>query len=172
MAFQSLIQKYKTAERWLSSYSDLYWYQVDWYELDESQKLMFGEDADYGFYVDKVVNFFKMLPKKTIGVRILPIEPGMERETLGHILVTEFEIAVPDVVLRDAGISPRVGDVIASAGVFDELAELESFDQFTKPVFVRFVQEIKPATFVLMHNNVLEWRIRVSESDVVFRYAV
>jgi hypothetical protein len=74
--------------------------------------------------------------------------------------------------LRQEGVSLRVGDVVASAGVFEELAQLKSFEQFTKPVFVRFVQDVKPSMFVLQYNNTLEWRMRVSEADVVFRLAV
>jgi hypothetical protein len=49
---------------------------------------------------------------------------------------------------------------------------LKSFEQFTKPVFVRFVQNIQPSVFVLKHNNVLEWALEVSEADVVFRLSV
>jgi hypothetical protein len=142
--------------------------------LDESLKegLMLGDMSDYEFYVDKVVNFFKVLPKKTLYVRVLAPEAETEQDTLGYILTSSFEIAVADALLRQEGVSPRVGDVVASAGVFEELAQLKSFEQFTKPVFVRFVQEIKPSVFVLQHNNVLEWKLRVSDADVVFRLLV
>lgn len=172
MYFRNLIAKYGTAEKWLLKYSQLYWYPVDYYMLDESQRLMLSEVSDYEFYVDKVVNFFKVLPKKTLYVRILAPEAETEQDTLGWLLTTRFKIAVADVLLRQEGVSPRVGDVVASAGVFEELAQLKSFEQFTKPVFVRFVQDIKPSVFVLQHNNVLEWRMRVAESDVVFRLLV
>jgi hypothetical protein len=142
--------------------------------LDESLKegLMLGDMSDYEFYVDKVVNFFKVLPKKTLYVRVLAPEAETEQDTLGYILTSSFEIAVADVLLRQEEVSPRVGDVVASAGVFEELAQLKSFDQFTKPVFVRFVQEIKPSVFVLQHNSTLEWKLRVSDADVVFRLLV
>jgi hypothetical protein len=172
--FQNLIAKYKTAEQWMLQYSRLYWYPVDYYMLDENQRerLMSGEMSEYEFYVDKVVNFFKVLPKKTLYVRILAPEAETEQDILGYILTTGFEVCVPDVQLRQEEVSLRVGDVVASAGVFEELAQLKSFEQFTKPVFVRFVQDIKPSVFVLQHNNVLEWRMRVSEADVVFRLAV
>ena len=172
MYFRNLIAKYGTAEKWLLKYSQLYWYPVDYYMLDESQRLMLGEMTEYEFYVDKVVNFFKVLPKKALYVRILAPEAETEQDTLGWLLTTRFKIAVADVLLRQEGVSPRVGDVVASAGVFEELAQLKSFEQFTKPVFVRFVQDIKPSVFVLQHNNVLEWRMRVAESDVVFRLLV
>jgi hypothetical protein len=140
--------------------------------LDEEQRLMLGEITDYEFYVDKVINFFKLLPKKTLYVRVLSPEADMEQETLGYILTSRFRIAVPDVVLRVEGVSPRAGDVIASVGVFEEIAQLKSFEQFTKPVFVRFVQNIQPSIFVLQHNNVLEWVMEVSDTDVVFRLYV
>jgi hypothetical protein len=172
MYFQSLIAKYKTAETWLLQYSRLYWYPVDYFMLDENQKVMLGEMTDYEFYVDKVVNFFKVLPKKTLYVRILAPEAETEQDILGYLLTTSFEVAVADVLLRQEGVSLRVGDVIASAGVFEELAQLKSFEQFTKPVFVRFVQDIKPSVFVLQHNNVLEWKMRVADADIVFRLAV
>jgi hypothetical protein len=167
-----LIAKYKTAERWLLKYSQLYWYPVDYYMLDEDQKLMLGEMTEYEFYVDKVVNFFKVLPKKTLYVRILAPSAETEQETLGYILTTGFEICVPDVLLRETGVALRVGDVVCSSRVFETLAELKSFQQFTQPVFVRFVQDIKPSVFVLQHSNTLEWRMRVSDSDVVFRLSV
>lgn len=172
MYFKNLLARYKTAEQWLLKYSQLYWYPVDYYMLDEEQRLMLGEMAEYEFYVDKVVNFFKLLPKKTLYVRILSPEDEVEQDTLGYILTHSFEIAVADVLLRQEGVSPRVGDVVASAGVFEEVAQLKSFEQFTKPVFVRFVQDIKPSIFVLQHNNVLEWKMRVSDADIVFRIAV
>jgi len=174
MYFRNLLAKYRTAERWLVQYSQLYWYEVDYYMLDESLKegLMLGEMTEYEFYVDKVVNFFKLLPKKTLYVRVLAPEAETEQDTLGWILTSKFQIAVADILLRQEGVSPRVGDVVASAGVFEELAQLKSFDQFTKPVFVRFVQSIKPSVFVLQHNNVLEWVMEVSDSDVVFRLLV
>ena len=140
--------------------------------LDEEQRLMLGDISDYEFYVDKVLNFFKVLPKKTLYVRVLNPEADAEQDTLGYILTSRFRIAVADVLLRQEGVSPRVGDVVASAGVFEELARLKSFDQFTKPVFVRFVQNIEPSIFVLQHNNVLEWVMEVSDSDVVFRFLV
>jgi hypothetical protein len=142
--------------------------------LDESERerLMLGEMSDYEFYVDKVVNFFKLLPRKTLYVRILAPEADMEQDTLGYILTSKFRVAVPDILLRAAEVSPRVGDVIASVGVFEEIAQLKSFEQFTKPVFVRFVQNIQPSIFVLQHNNVLEWVLEVSEADVVFRLLV
>jgi hypothetical protein len=140
--------------------------------LDESQRVMLGEISEYEFYVDKVVNFFMVLPKKTLYVRILAPEAETEQDILGYLLVSRFRVAVADVLLRQEGVSPRVGDVIASAGVFEELAQLKSFEQFTKPVFVRFVQDIKPSIFVLQHNNVLEWVLEVSEADVVFRLLV
>jgi len=172
MYFDRLLPKYRTAELWLLKYSKLYWYSVDYYMLDEEQRLMLGEIADYEFYVDKVINFFKLLPKKTLYVRILEPEADMEQETLGYILTSKFRVAVPDVVLRVEGVSPRVGDVVASAGVFEEVAQLKSFEQFTKPMFVRFVQNIQPSIFVLQCNNVLEWVIEVSDADVVFRLYV
>jgi hypothetical protein len=140
--------------------------------LDENQRLMLGEISEYEFYVDKVVNFFKLLPKKTLYVRVLSPEAETEQDTLGWILTSRFQIAVADILLRQEGVSPRVGDVVASAGVFEELAQLKSFDQFTKPVFVRFVQNIKPSVFVLQHNNVLEWVMEVADSDIVFRLLV
>jgi hypothetical protein len=145
---------------------------VDYYALDENHRLMLGEMSEYEFYVDKVVNFFKLLPKKTLYVRVLSPEADTEQDTLGWILTSSFEIAVADVLLRQEGVSPRVGDVVASAGVFEELAELKSFEQFTKPVFVRFVQEIKPSVFVLQHNNAVEWKMRLADSDIVFRLLV
>jgi len=172
MYFRNLIAKYGTAEKWLLKYSQLYWYPVDYYMLDESQRLMLSEVSDYEFYVDKVVNFFKVLPKKTLYVRILAPEAETEQDTLGWLLTTRFKIAVADVLLRQEGVSPRVGDVVASAGVFEELAQLKSFEQFTKPVFVRFVQDIKPSVFVLQHNNTIEWVMEVSDADVVVRLAV
>jgi len=174
MYFQNLIAKYKTAELWLLRYSQLYWYPVDYYMLDESLKegLMLGEISDYEFYVDKVVNFFKVLPKKTLYARILAPGAETEQDTLGYILTMGFEVCVPDILLRQEGVSLRVGDVVASAGVFEELAQLKSFEQFTKPVFVRFVQDIKPSVFVLQYNNVLEWKMRVSDADVVVRLLV
>jgi len=122
--------------------------------------------------VDKVVNFFKVLPKKTLYVRLLAPEADTDQDILGSILITSFEVAVSDALLRQEGVSLRVGDVVASAGVFDKLAQLKSFDQFTEPVFVRFVQDIKPSVFVLQYNNTIEWRMRVSDADVVFRLAV
>jgi hypothetical protein len=145
---------------------------VDYYMLDEEQRLMLGEMTDYEFYVDKVVNFFRVLPKKTLYVRVLSPEADTEQDTLGYILTSRFRVAVADVLLRQEGVSPRVGDVVASAGVFEELAKLKSFEQFTKPVFVRFVQNIQPSVFVLQHNNVLEWVMEVSDADVVFRLSV
>jgi len=172
MTFRSLIGRYKVAERWLAVYSGLYWYEVDYYQLDEEERKMLGDLQKYEFYVDKVVNFFKMLPRKTLGVRILNSDVDVENETLGYIFSSSFEVAVPDIVLRENDVKVGVGDVIASAGVFDELAKLRSFEEFTKPVFVRFVQEIRPSVYVVQMNNVLEWRLRVSDSDVVFRLAV
>ena len=172
MYFKNLIAKYRTAENWLLRYSQLYWYPVDYYALDEDHRLVLGEMSSYEFYVDKVVNFFKLLPKRTLYVRVLSPEAESEQDTLGWLLTSRFQIAVADVLLRREGVSPRVGDVVASAGVFEELAQLKSFDQFTKPVFVRFVQNIKPSVFVLQHNNVLEWVMEVSDSDVVFRLLV
>jgi len=170
--FRNLISKFKTAEKWLLEYSQLYWYPVDYYMLDEDQRVMVGELKDYDGYVDKVVNFFKVLPRKTLYVRLLAPEAETEQDTLGLILTTGFEMCVADVLLRQEGVSLRVGDVVASAGVFDKIAQLKSFDQFTEPVFVRFVQDIKPSVFVLQYNNTLEWRMRVSDADVVFRLAV
>jgi hypothetical protein len=140
--------------------------------LDESERVMVGELNEYDMYVDKVVNFFKVLPKKTLYVRLLAPEAETEQDTLGWLLTAKFKVAVADVLLRQEEVSPRVGDVIASAGVFEELAQLKSFEQFTKPVFVRFVQDIKPSVFVLQHNNILEWVMEVSDADVVFRLAV
>ena len=172
MYFKSLLAKYYTAELWLLKYSQLYWYPVDYYMLDEEHRLMLGEMSEYEFYVDKVVNFFRVLPKKTLYVRVLSPEINTEQDILGYILTSGFRIAVADVLLRQEGVSPRVGDVVASAGVFEELAKLRSFEQFTKPVFVRFVQSIQPSIFVLQHNNVLEWVLEVSDSDVVFRFLV
>jgi hypothetical protein len=172
MYFKNLIAKYETAERWLLAYSRLYWYPVDYFALDENHRLMLGELSEYEFYVDKVVNFFKMLPKKTLYVRVLSPDADTEQDTLGYILTSRFQVAVADVLLRQEGVSPRVGDVVASAGVFEELAQLKSFEQFTKPVFVRFVQNIKPSVFVLQHNNVLEWVMEVADSDIVFRLLV
>ena len=172
MYFRNLIAKYGAAEKWLLKYSQLYWYPVDFFMLDEDQKLMLGEMTEYEFYVDKVVNFFKVLPKKTLYVRILAPSAETEQDTLGWLLTTGFEICVPDIQLRSNGVALRVGDVVASAGVFEEIAQLKSFEQFTKPVFVRFVQDIKPSIFVLQHNNVLEWRVRVAEADVVFRLLI
>jgi hypothetical protein len=133
---------------------------------------MVGELSEYDRYVDKVVNFFKVLPKKTLYVRLLAPEAETEQDILGWLLTAKFKVAVADVLLRQEEVSPRVGDVIASAGVFEELAQLKSFEQFTKPVFVRFVQDIKPSVFVLQHNNILEWVMEVSDADVVFRLAV
>ena len=129
MYFKNLIAKYGTAERWLLKYSQLYWYPVDYYMLDESLKegLMLGEISDYEFYVDKVVNFFKVLPKKTLYARILAPGAETEQDTLGWILTMGFEVCVPDILLRQEGGSLRVGDVVASAGVFEELAQLKSF---------------------------------------------
>lgn len=172
MYFRNLITKYGTAEKWLLRYSQLYWYPVDYFQLDEDQRVMVGELSEYDRYVDKVVNFFKVLPKKTLYVRLLAPEADMEQDTLGWLLTSRFQIAVADIILREGGVSPRVGDVVASAGVFDKLAQLKSFEQFTEPVFVRFVQGIKPSVFVLQHNNVLEWVMEVAEADVVFRLAV
>jgi hypothetical protein len=172
MYFKNLIAKYGTAELWLLKYSQLYWYPIDYYMLDEEQRLMLGDISDYEFYVDKVVNFFKVLPKKTLYVRILGSEADTEQDTLGYILTSRFSVAVADVLLRQEEVSPRVGDVVASAGVFEELAKLKSFEQFTKPVFVRFVQNIQPSIFVLQHNNVLEWIMEVSDADVIFRLSV
>jgi hypothetical protein len=163
--------KYQIAEQWLLQYSQLYWYPVDYYMLDESQRVMLGELNDYEFYVDKVVNFFMMLPKKTLYVRILAPEAETEQNILGYILTMGFDVAIPDILLRQEQVALRVGDVIASAGVFEELAQLKSFEQFTKPVFVRFVQDIKPSIFVLQYNNTLEWKLRVSDADIVFRLA-
>jgi len=170
--FRNLITKYRTAERWLLEYSQLYWYPVDYFQLDEDQRVMVGELSEYDRYVDKVVNFFKVLPKKTLYVRLLAPEAETEQDTLGWLLTSRFRIAVADIILREGGVSPRVGDVVASAGVFDKLSQLKSFEQFTEPVFVRFVQEIKPSVFVLQHNNVLEWVMEVADADVVFRLAV
>lgn len=172
MYFRNLISKFKTGEQWLLQYSQLYWYPVDYYMLDEDQRVMVGELSEYDRYVDKVVNFFKVLPKKTLYVRLLAPEAETEQDTLGYILTTGFEVCVADVLLRREGVSLRVGDVVASAGVFDKISQLKSFEQFTEPVFVRFVQDIKPSVFVLQHNNTIEWRMRVSDADVVFRLAV
>ena len=172
MYFRNLISKFKTGEQWLLQYSQLYWYPVDYYMLDESEREMVGELSEYDRYVDNVVNFFKVLPKKTLYVRLLAPEAETEQDTLGWLLTAKFKVAVADVLLRQEEVSPRVGDVIASAGVFEELAQLKSFEQFTKPVFVRFVQDIKPSVFVLQHNNILEWVMEVSDADVVFRLAV
>jgi hypothetical protein len=172
MYFDRVLPKYQTAEMWLLKYSQLYWYPVDYYMLDEEHRLMLGEMSEYEFYVDKVVNFFKLLPSKTLYARILAPEADMEQDTLGYILTSKFRVAVPDILLRAAEVSPRVGDVIASVGVFEEIAQLKSFEQFTKPVFVRFVQNIQPSVFVLQHNNVLEWVLEVSEADVVVRLLV
>jgi len=172
MYFKNLLVKYRTAEEWLLKYSQLYWYPVDYFALDESHRLMLSEVSEYEFYVDKVVNFFKLLPKKTLYVRVLAPEADTEQDTLGWLLTSRFQIAVADVLLRREGVSPRVGDVVASAGVFERLAQLKSFEQFTEPVFVRFVQVIKPSVFVLQHNNVLEWVMEVADSDIVFRLAV
>jgi hypothetical protein len=171
MYFKNLIAKYQIAEQWLLQYSQLYWYPVDYYMLDEGHRVMLGELSDYEFYVDKVVSFFVMLPKKTLYARILGPGAETEQNTLGYILTVGFEIAVPDVLLRKEQVALRVGDVVASAGVFEELAQLKSFEQFTKPVFVRFVQDIKPSIFVLQYNNTLEWKMRVSDADIVFRLA-
>jgi hypothetical protein len=169
MAFQSLLQKYKTLEQWLVSYSGLYWYQVDYYEMDSSVNLMAGNQSDYSFYLDKVINYFSVLPKKTIPARILSPDSNADKDTLGYILNTAFDVVVPDVVLRNAGISVRVGDVVCSAGVFGQLANLKDFSQFTQPVFVRLVQSVAPRSFVLQHNNIIEWDIKVSNSDVIVR---
>ncbi len=169
MPFRNLLHKYRTAEALLARYESLYYYQVDYYQVDEVNFFYKGRE-DYDTYLDWVVSYFVAKEKVTIPVRIFEWRQDEEEANLGKILSTGFSIGVLDKVLRDYGISVRVGDVVASAGVFDELANLKDYSQLVKPVFVRLVQRVEPHVYILQGNNVLEWRLQVSDTDVVFRY--
>lgn len=171
MSFVNLVlAKFRSAERFLNEYAKLYWYEADLYMVDEGSVPVISDD--YGLYLDYVVTKFRSLPKVTIPVRFVELESDLEENELGAILTTGFSLGVLDSVLREKKVSLRVGDVIATARVFDELAELKSFEQFTKPAFVRVVQSIVPRTLMIGLMNVVEWVIRVSDTDVVFRYYV
>lgn len=169
MAFTNLLRKYKTAEALLQRYEELYYYQVDYYMVDD-QNFVYQQQEDYDRYLDWVVSYFVALPKVTIPVRIFGWRVDEDENVLGKILSSGFSLGVLDKVLREYGVSVRVGDVVASAGVFTELANLKDYNQFVKPVFVRLVQKVEPNVFILQGNNVLEWKIDLSDTDVVFRY--
>lgn len=169
MAFTNLLGKYKTAEALLQRYEELYYYQVDYYMVDD-QSFVYQQQEDYDRYLDWVVSYFVTLPKVTIPVRIFGWRVDEDENVLGKILSSGFSLGVLDKVLREYGVSVRVGDVVASAGVFTELVNLKDYNQFVKPVFVRLVQKVEPNVFILQGNNVLEWKIDLSDTDVVFRY--
>lgn len=165
-----LLGKYIVAQRLLNEYANLYWYKVDVYCVDESTLPEMTED--YALYLDYVITKFVTLPKKSIPVRFLESSAEVEEHMLGNILTSGFTIGVLDSVLRENRVSLKVGDIIATHRVFEEIATLKSFEQFTKPAFVRIVQSIVPRTFMVANVNILEWEVRLSDTDVVFRYQI
>lgn len=165
-----VLSKYKAAQRFLHEYAKLYWYVVDVYCVDESALPPMTED--YAMYLDFVITKFVTLPKKTIPVRFLESSVDVEENMLGNILTSGFAICVLDSILRENKVSLKVGDIISTHRVFEDIAELKSFSQFTKPAFVRIVQSIVPRTFMVANVNTLEWEIRLSDTDVVFRYQI
>ena len=175
MAFVSLVfPKFSVAQRLLSEYEKLYFYEVDYYMVDDVDLQSILQSGGRDMYLDYVVNYFSMLEPVRIPVRIGEVRTDQEEQTLGHILSTGFTIFVLDNVLREKGVGVRKGDVVASSGIFSELARMkdEGYRVFTRPAFVRLVQSVSPHSYVLQQNNVLEWAIMVSDTDVVFRYYV
>lgn len=171
MSFRNLaLAKHLSAERFLKEYAKLYWYEVDLYMVDES--LVSPVTDDYGLYLDYVVSKFQSLPKITVPVRFVDLESDVEENEFGAFLTTGFNLGILDSILREKQVSLRIGDVISTSRIFEELANLKSFEQFTKPAFVRVVQSIVPRTVMIGLMNVLEWVVRVSDTDVVFRYYV
>lgn len=173
MAFENLIiPKTISANSLLQNYEELYYVWIDVYNVDESSIPTVLDKEDYEMYLDLVITKFKSLPKKSIPVRF--IEPRVEEEEreLGYRLTTGFRLGVLDGVLRTYGVSLRVGDIITTYRIFEELGDLKSFEQFTKTAFVRPIQAIVPAVYTLSMQNALEWEIQVSDTDIVFRYFV
>lgn len=167
-----LLAKYKVAESLLNSYANLYWYRVDVYMVDESLVQRGADDVDYDLYLDYLRTKYKSLPRVTIPVRFIATENDVEGRDWSFVLGTGFRLGILDKVLRDNNVSLRVGDVIATSRILDQVMEHQSFDVFSQPVFVRIVQTIVPHTYVVSGINVMEWEVMVSDRDVVFRYFV
>lgn len=165
-----LFSRYFSAIRFLHQYSDLYNYTIDVYEVDESSIPPLIED--HSLYLDFIVTKFVSLPKKTIPVRFIDRRVEVEGRELGSIVTSGFSIGILDSVLREHKVTLKVGDVVATSNVFEELAQIKSFELFTKPAFVRVVQSIVPNIVLLTLNTVVEWRVELSSTDVVFRYYV
>lgn len=163
-------QKYKTAEALLELYQQIYSYKVDIYSVDLSQVPEITDD--YYLYLDWVLHKFVSLPKVTVPARIIQSNVDIEDREYTYLLTSGFTIGVLDLVLRKNRVSLRVGDIIATHRVFEELSQLGSFEAFTRPAFVRQIVSITPHTYVYGMLNVVEWAIRVSDTDIVFRYHV
>jgi hypothetical protein len=169
MLYDWMSAKYGSAEAWLDSYSGMYWYPIDFYAVDETVDLRPAQSDLYSFYLDRVVNYFQSLPKVTLPARIIGNTTDTEPDDLGYIFRHSFIVVVPDIALRKNRVSLRVGDVVTTAGLFGEMADLKDFSQYTKPAFVRLIQRISPQSYALVYHHTLEWGLEVSDTDVIFR---
>ena len=167
-----ILPKFKVAENLLNRRAYLYWYMVDVYSVDESRVSITGNESDYDLYLDYLMTNVETLNAVTIPVRFIESASDVDNREWVYVLSTGFSIGILDSVLRDKKVSLKVGDVIATARILPEVAQHKSFDVFTKPVFVRIVQSVVPRTYVVANVNVLEWEVRLSHKDVVFRYYV
>jgi len=167
-----LLPKIATAQSLLQDYEEMYYVWVDVYQVDESALPSPDQLVDFHFYLDYVITKFKSLPKKSIPVRFIEPQVDVEQRELGYMLTTGFRLGVLDSVLRKYQVSLHVGDIVTTYRLFEELGDLKSFEEFTKTAFVRPIQAIIPVTYTLSMQNVLEWELQVSDTDVIFRYLV
>lgn len=172
MINQVILPKYNISEISLYRYFQLYGFQVDYYQVDSP--IGFGTPDEYKdnfeFYLDKVINYFSLKPVVPLSCRIGKAAYDKDKkEGVGWSLTTGFDLFVCDKELRDKSISVSVGDVVTSNRLFAEIATIKDFSQLTAPSFVRFVEDVEPASFVAGGSNILIWKITVSDTDVIFR---
>jgi len=173
MAFSDFIlPKVQSAQSFLQDYEEMYYVWVDVYQVDEGSLPSPDQLADFYFYLDYVITKFKSLPKVSIPVRFIEPQVDVEQKELGYMLTTGFRLGVLDSVLRKYQVSLHVGDIVTTYRLFEELGDIKSFEEFTKTAFVRPIQAIIPVTYTLSTQNVLEWEIQVSDTDVIFRYLI
>ncbi len=171
MSFADIIlAKTRTANAMLDTYETLYYMEVDIYHVD--MRSLPQPDADFQMYLDLIITTFKSLPAVTVPARFIASVAEPEKKELGYLLQSGFKLGILDSILRKNNVSLGIGDIITTQGIFGKLANLTSFTELTSALFVRPVQTILPKTYTLSMQNLLEWEVEVSDTDVVFRYLV
>ncbi len=171
MSFADIVlAKTRSANKLLEVEETLYYMYVDVYHVD--MKSLPQSTEDFQMYLDLIYTTFKSLPVISLPARFISSEAEKEKKELGYILESGFKLGILNSVLRNNNVSLGIGDVVTTQGIFGSLANLTSFTEFTNPMFVRLIQSVVPKTYTVAMQNLVEWEVEVSDTDVVFRTLV